>query len=159
MIKLTTNKVLAIAIGMMVLADFGLLAAQANPTSLLRFSGDDSFVNLGNSAVIDLKDKGPFTLEAWVYFESLKSVNMLMTKESTTAPMNRAGLSSSYTKYSFGVRGTGTQLSAYNGSAWVNATVALSAGTWYHLAFAYDGTDLEFFLDGVSVGSSAFLIN
>ena len=49
-------------------------------------------------------------------------------------------------------------MSAYNGSAWVDICPAgtVSAGTWSHVAYVYNGTNIYGYVNGSLCGSAAF---
>ncbi|MFY0601716.1 MAG: DUF1573 domain-containing protein, partial [Cyclobacteriaceae bacterium] len=112
----------------------------------LDFDGSDDFIEVGtgiNTAVID--NATLLTVEAWVNLDQL----------GPPAAQENAIVSNSTT----GVA-EGFELTAYNGVAsftyrdndntqYTSGTLALTTGTWYHLAGVLDGTELSIYVNGI----------
>lgn len=126
------------------------VACCVNAATLLDCAGSGSYLLLGTPDALQLADSTPFTLEGWLRLRSLKASDIFYSKAT-------ARTASSYT-FMFGCRDNG-RVGAYSGVAsWKYATpsVYLDTDRWYHLAYSYDGTNLAFFVDGKSYGSSPF---
>jgi hypothetical protein len=85
---------------------------------------------------------GAWTVEAWVYLVTLQESFVFDTRNS--AATNGIGLR---------IDPTGTLY--YSGSANnVLTTTAITTGSWYHVAWSYNGTTLTGYINGVSGGSA-----
>ncbi|MDX9982237.1 MAG: hypothetical protein RBU25_19610, partial [Lentisphaeria bacterium] len=91
-----------------VLALVVLIGHSRGAVSVPRFSGTDSYINLGTPEVMQISANHPFTIEGWVWFESVGSSTMLYSKNSF-----RGGEPYSYM---FGFRDTGNCMTAYTGN-------------------------------------------
>ncbi len=136
--------------GLLVCAMHGVQA----DTPVLNFTGNNSYVNIGAPPSLQIPSSSPFTIEGWVYLNSVSGVRMLYSKgNARTSP---------YT-YMFGVNGS-TMLYAYTGAGgipantWRSVTLspALTTTHWYHLAYSYDGTNLAFYRDGSLAGTQPY---
>lgn len=136
----------------------GLLLAMrvdASP-SVPVFSGADSYINLGTPEILQIPANHPFTIEGWVWFESIQATVTLYAKNSF-----RGGHPYSYM---LGFAGSGTKMAAYTGQygtpskTWLEVAlpVPLQIRRWYHVAYSFDGTDLAFILDGALVGTQPY---
>lgn len=113
---------------------------------VLQFDGSDSYVLLGTAEVLQIPDGTNFTVEGWMYFDSLSTRDMLYSKNSARG--------TPYT-YMFGF--ADGKMSAYDDSSWQGGYVVnRQIGRWYHLAFSFDGTNITYYLDGNALGSSVF---
>lgn len=119
-------------------------------------SGSSQSLSRADTAVLDIT--GNVTLEGWVNLESLPGSGTLMT-------IMGKWTDSTQRSYLFGIQNSsGTYqlrfINSDDGSAVGSATVNITApttGQWYHYAavFTAASPSVEFFVDGVSVGSSA----
>ena len=137
----------AISLAMLLLS---LRVAPAAET-VLSFSGTDSYVNLGMPSVLQRASNSPMTVEGWVYLNSVDNRDTLYSKNNAR--------STGYT-HMFGFYTNG-RIAAYTGTAWKepSPTVTVATKRWMHVAFSFDGTNLTYYIDGESVGSSAFNYN
>lgn len=119
------------------------------------FSGTNSYVLVGTPNALQMSTNTPFTIEGWINVRAFDATDMLYCKNTIrTSP---------YT-YLFGVRTSGTMLSAYTGAGgspantWRDVTLspALAINRWYHLAFSFDGATLSYYVDGGLKGTNAF---
>ncbi len=99
-----------------------------------------------------------FTLEAWVYFNSIPTSNTY------PAIITNAFSGGSYVGYSLGVMNTPWDGKItggfYNGTWKISSGFAPSVNTWYHFVTTYDNTNVKLYKDGVlysqnNVGSSS----
>ena len=122
---------------------FNVPSGYLNPHNL-RFHGNDntSYVDLGNS--LYLSDNHPFTAEGNITFYEFSAIDTLLSR-------NDAIRSSSPYTWILGTR-DGTRIVAYDGGSWREIEYQFVLNKKYHLAFAYDGTDMYFYVDGELVG-------
>ena len=110
--------------------------------------GNNSYVLVGTPDALQIPSQAPFTIEAWVYLKTLNSRDIFYCKNrSRTSP---------YT-YMFGCADSG-DITAYTGSSWVkpDPKVKVTLKEWQHLAYSFDGTDITFYLNGISLGASTY---
>lgn len=114
-----------------------------------RFFGSDSYVMVGTPDALQIPSGAPFTVEGWMRFEAFSTRDMLYSKNNARgAPYS----------YMFGF--ADGNMAAYDGGVWRGSfSVARVTDRWYHLAFAYDGTNMVFYLDGDELGSAPFSFN
>jgi hypothetical protein len=129
-----------------------LAFAQARAAENVPHFPSNSYVNLGSPTVLQIAAGKPMTVEGWVKFETLAAEAMLYSKN--------AGRGSPFT-FMFGLTGSGVKMLAYAGhpsGTWQEVPLRppLAVGRWYHLAYAFDGTHVTFFLDGACVGRQPF---
>lgn len=125
----------------------GALVGDAN-TAVDFEPTNDSRVTIANPATFDFSGTTPFTLEAWINLRGLPaSAARLFTNRRTPASGGAAG-------YGFGIVGTNTLRFTAYGIVDANLTVGTFAtNQWYHLACVRSGTTVQFYLNGLPVGS------
>jgi hypothetical protein len=113
-------------------------------TGSMYFDGTGDYLVAPNNANQNFNfGTGDFTIETWVYFNSLANLPVLFQKMSgTTGWFIEVGASTVY----FGW-GTGSS------SQYIAFTASLSTGVWYHLAVTRIGSTLNAFVNGTSPGS------
>ncbi|MBI5775014.1 MAG: immunoglobulin domain-containing protein, partial [Verrucomicrobia bacterium] len=109
------------------------------------FNGSSSYVQVPSSAA--LKTAGPFSVEAWVYYDRIPSNACAIAVK---GPDGEVPLDWDFEIHS--LRKLRANLNI-NGS-WVNLTCAttLATNTWHHVAMVYDGSALRCYLNGVQDG-------
>jgi hypothetical protein len=114
-------------------------------TGSMEFDGTGDYLFLGGSAQTEnfVFRTGDFTIEMWVYFNSVASGSLFEFRPaSTNGPYPLVYFSSS------GV------LSYYaDGNSRINSS-SVSTGQWYHFALARSGTSTKMFLNGTQTGST-----
>lgn len=131
------------------------LSFSATADMPLLYSPGNSYVDLGTPNKLQLPASLPFTIEGWLRFNDVIGTQTFYTKSS--------GRTTPYT-YMFGITENGKRMSAYTGNGgspkntWVYVDISptLQTDRWYHLAYSYDGTNLTYYLDGISLGSKSF---
>jgi flagellar hook assembly protein FlgD len=102
-----------------------------------KFDGTDDSVTVGSAASLMLS--GPHTAEAWVKFDSFPT---------EWAPITVA---QKY-RYGLGYNNTSKKLRAHrnlgNTLYYLDFSVTLTTGVWYHVAQVFDGTNLKIYLNG-----------
>lgn len=114
-------------------------------TPVLDFLGNGYYVDLGTPAALQVPSGEPFTIEGWMLFNSLTSRDMLYSK-------NNDRLGGSY-DYMLGF--ISGNMTAYDGSGWRYPTpqpAPIQTEQWIHVAFGYDGTNMNYYLDGEWIG-------
>ncbi|MEV6983251.1 LamG-like jellyroll fold domain-containing protein [Sphaerisporangium sp. NPDC051017] len=113
----------------------------------LQFNGTSSWVTVPDSPSLRLSQG--MTLMAWVKPSSQDSWRQVLMKEFS------GGLS--YALYaSNGAQPNGWAVNTSGTEGEVNAPQDLPSNTWSHLALSYDGTKLQFYVNGNKVDESAF---
>jgi len=114
-------------------------------TSSMYFDGTGDYVELNNSPELDLSG-GNWTVECWVYpTADYSTYRTIFAKRVTgTGTTSYEG----YLHISTGV------ISYYNGTNYQSSTT-LPSNQWSHCAWVYDGTNINIYVDGTSVLSTA----
>ncbi|MCB0565982.1 MAG: T9SS type A sorting domain-containing protein [Phaeodactylibacter sp.] len=132
-----------------------LLALVTSPSfsqtdNCLDFDGINDFINIGNVHNLGTSD---FTIEAWIYLESLSTSNKIINKGQTVAgtPSNAGyALRTSYSnpeEINFSV--------GHSDGSFIRATyLGVAINTWYHVAGVRNGTNIILYLDGVAVATA-----
>ena len=87
-----------------------------------------------------------YTWETFAYFNSLTSSQCIWDAG------ENVGASQNPVVY---ITSTNLQLS-YAGGTYINAAHGMSVDTWHHIAIVRDGTQLEAFIDGTSIGTATY---
>jgi hypothetical protein len=112
------------------------------------FDGTNDYLNIGSINLLALTNS---TLEAVIYMNNLSS------------PHDSYNIFGGYSSEGYHgyheIRNSGsgykmTYWTSANG--WRYANTSLSAGTWYHVAWVWEGTTLRWYLNGVADGSYTF---
>jgi len=111
--------------------------------SSLQFDGSGYLVSNAASTDLYAFGSGEFTIEFWVYFNTVTGVQEIYDAR----PFGASG------KYPTIYTSAGT-IYYYTDSANRITGSTLSAGTWYHIALARSGTDTKLFVDGTQSGST-----
>lgn len=110
------------------------------------FDGTDDYVNLGNSSILN---PTRITITAWIKFNSIPYTNQIAIDRSASYRLIDPDVNSSKLSARFAT----TNVNWGNGTLAGNTT--LSANTWYHVAFTYDGSYARVWLNGIEDGSVA----
>lgn len=108
------------------------------------FNGSSQYLTLANNSAFDF-GTGDFTIEAWVYLNSLASVGTFFSAFPASGTISG---------YSFSIDTTG----AISLDTWVSGTEQyvlasnnkLSANAWYHIAYTRNSGTSRLFVNGVS---------
>ncbi len=102
----------------------------------LKFDGADDYVNLNPETINDLPSG---TIETWVYLNALGTDQTICSKQSD--------LENSYAIFT--INPSGNVIYQSTNSAIINGVGTLTAGTWNHVAVAFDGTSAQLYINGV----------
>ena len=141
----------------------GTLPTYANGVkgTALDFPGSTINSHVSLSQALDFNATEPFTIAAWVYPESIPSVNRTFDILSSgvndnTNPCNR------HMNFSLGDNGSGSALNPVVRS-YAPASTEMSSGTnlstnqWQHVTYVYDGTNMNFYIDGTFIDAVAYV--
>ena len=117
-------------------------------TSSIYFDGAGDYLEMENDPTLDLSN-GNWTIECWVYPTANYSTyrTIFAKRVSGTGTTSYEG----YLRTSTGVVGY------YNGTNYESSTV-LTSNQWSHCAWVYDGTNINIYVNGTSVLSSAVTV-
>ncbi len=112
------------------------------PQSVAQFDGQSSYIALAGGPSIISFPSGVMTISAWIYPATSVHPQDIITE----------GYQTSYTGYEFRVSSSGTLNFRYNPpSTWVYAasTNSTKTSSWNYVAATYDGTYVNFYINGV----------
>jgi hypothetical protein len=98
------------------------------------FDGTNDYMVASQNSAINIT--GSVTLSAWIKLDSLGLFQGIISKRSASG-----------TNYQFYIRNTNV-LSFYDGTGVVNDSVALTSGSWIHVAVVVNGSNLTFYRNG-----------
>ena len=108
----------------------------------IEFNGSNNYYNVAlNQAIGGSGD--PFTVECWVYFDSTANDGAFQLLRSGSTLDGSADSNT----VSLAVAAYQNKWQIYDDTGG-NALSSVATGTWYHVAFVYDGNDLVFYVDG-----------
>lgn len=116
----------------------------------LLFDGGDDYVNCGNDASLNLS---AFSVSFWASVPTSQGWNHIVSKGSHVASGTPGSVN-------WGVMMRSAELrflfETYQDTTWAGiSSPAVPENQWQHLVANFDGDRMEFFLNGVSLGSSA----
>lgn len=127
----------------------GALYSQSGKfNSSIGFDGTNDYVNLGNSNSVRIT--GNITISSWVKFNQIPSDS---TVYSLVDKNEAGGYGIIANEASSGKLETYFYIGGYKNAG--IALSSLSAGTWYHIIGRYNGTGVDFYLNGVKQQSVA----
>ncbi len=121
-----------------------MTAAKAQ-NSGITFDGINDYINCGNTAAVSASSIR--TMECWVKFNSLSGDREILSKSVSSAGLELLQFGGNLAVYAM-----------YNGSNASFITYPMSnlkTGTWYHIAFSWNGTkeSMRLYVNGASVGN------
>ncbi len=127
-----------------------MLLMASNVYGGVDFDGSDDLLNCGNIDIITDGARNRITIAAWVKLSS-GSTGWVMNK-------NFGGGAVPYS-LNVGISGAPTSIDGiafFNSGAWKNSNTSTDVrdGTWHHVAGVFDGTNLIYYVDGVSDSST-----
>lgn len=113
------------------------------------FDNAGDVVGLGSPATLDFGNNGSFTFAGWIKPTTLADYDAFISKDTVT----RTAPYSYMTVFMADGR-----LTVYNSSSWITLCAAGSVvtGSWQHVVFNYDGTNITGYVNGQACGSVAF---
>ena len=110
-------------------------------TASAQFDGDGDYLTIPANGDWDV-GTGNFTFDCWAYLSDSDGAGYLLETRNGSYGNN------------FSIYHSGLNLVFYSqGTDTISATSALTLDTWHHIALVRDGSDVELFVDGVSVGT------
>lgn len=139
----------------------GVTTLTVTTTAEEPFSGAGSVQFDGTGDYLDVSDPddfdfdGDFTVEFYVYFDTVNSRNDTIGSGNNSVYLgaNKSGWIASY----YTLSGSKWHFSYQSDESWIfEYTFAFTsvADTWYHVAFTRSGSDIRCFVDGVQQGST-----
>lgn len=107
------------------------------------FDGSTNYANIGSNASLNIG--GTISLSAWINTKEA-GYGMIVGGYSASNPFNGYGLG-------INLSGSSGTTSFWNGTSWVGANTAVNNGSWHFIAVSVDGTNANFYTDGVPDGS------
>lgn len=127
-------------------------------TGAIYFDGTGDYLSVAHSGDLSLSNLD-FTIEGWVYFNSVSGIQAILDPRGTTHDYACA--------YEIGLSGAGhtgkiqfaADTAAYNtnGSTWdvdLYSTTSAAINTWYHIAVTRSGSSWKLFINGVQEAST-----
>ncbi|MEI7931407.1 MAG: LamG domain-containing protein, partial [Actinomycetes bacterium] len=110
------------------------------------FDGSAGYINTTSNAVFNF-GTGAFTVEAWVYYTTIQDTLVFDTR--TTAATSGIGFQINSSGVLCYIQATSTSL----------ATTALTVGTWNHVAWVFNGTSINGYVNGVAGTASTIALS
>jgi hypothetical protein len=116
------------------------------------FDGTDDYVGLGNPATLEFGGTAARTISAWVNTDTVSSswLTAVSWDKSEAGALYRIQLddtASPNRKIAFAMKNSA------GADQVIRSSSAVSAGTWYHVAGVYNGTQMVLYLDGAQSGT------
>jgi len=111
-------------------------------TGSIYFDGTGDYLNTQNILNANL-GSGPFTIECWVYFNSVSGTQFILSNYQTSTIGYGLGLSSG----TLGFWATGDVPD-------ISTSITPATGIWYHLAVSGQSGAIKMFLNGTQIGST-----
>lgn len=129
----------------------GPIPTQGKVGQALSFDGTDDYISLGNPAALQLT--GDMTLSAWinpVLLDSNHNHNVIVSGRSIEQDQ----------AYDLTVNSTSVGSVFRTDTGWqtqlVQAGTSIPTGSWTHVSIVRSGTNIAYYVNGVSIGSIAF---
>jgi len=116
-------------------------------TGSVEFDGTGDYLDVPSGLAIAGSGED-FTIEAWVYFDSLTGGQGIFTDR----PPTTSGYSS--TNFYVEKNSSNTIFCGFSGGGDITGTSSVSASQWYHMAFVRSSGTTSFYLDGQQTGST-----
>ncbi|MFC1788117.1 LamG-like jellyroll fold domain-containing protein [Patescibacteria group bacterium] len=118
---------------------YGATSASGKVGQAFSFDGSDDYIEMNASSDFDIGTS--FTIDAWVYPDTLKNYATVVSK-------NIPGTGAGYT-YMAIIHGNGAMGIYTPASGWKLSTAGIvPAETWTHVAWVYDSGTLDFYVNG-----------
>ena len=113
-------------------------------TGSLSFNGTSDYLYSLNKPQLTLSSSSPFTIEGWVYFNSVSSQQYILSNWSVGS--NGYALATGVASFS------NNQICFFDGTSWRAGSNTVSSGTWYHIAVSSSGSasGTYIYINGVS---------
>ncbi len=121
---------------------FGAAGEIGNAVS---FDGSTGFLINNNAPALVLAGS-PGTISAWIYPKALSAGTRVCS----------IGTSGTAESYQFALAGGNTFRFGFPANGLVSSTSTLSSNTWQQIVTAWDGTNVQFYLQGAAAGTAAY---
>jgi Concanavalin A-like lectin/glucanases superfamily len=110
------------------------------------FNGSNQYLTTPNNTAFSLSG-GSYTIELWAYWNNISGEQNIIERFT-------AASGPGYTLYKTG----SNTIQLYGSGTVVTSTSTLLAGTWYHIAISYNGTNTRVFINGTQEATAALNI-
>ena len=122
------------------------------PCGSVLFDGTGDYLDVSDDDDFDFD--GDFTVEFYVYFDTVNSRNEIIGSGNNSVYLgaNKSGWIASY----YTLNGSKWHFSYQSNQSWIfeHTFAFVSDQRWYHVAFTRSGSDIKCFVDGVQQGST-----
>ena len=101
------------------------------------FDGTDDYITMGNVSSLDFSNSDAFSISAWVKLDTVSSTHkMIVSKMDETTDYRGYNIRS----YNGAVKVSLSNDAGTNELQYTSTANPLTAGTWHHVVFTYDGS-------------------
>lgn len=113
-------------------------------TGSLAFDGNGDYLLLPNSKPLTLYSNSPFTIEFWVYFNSVSAQQYILSN--WTIGADGYAIATGVSTFA------NNQIAFFDGTSWRGGSTTVTTGTWYHFAVSSSGASsgTYIYLNGTS---------
>ncbi len=124
-------------------------------TSSIAFDGTGDYLSIPTNT--DVIFENDFTIEGWIYYNSLTSTDTDGYGSATFYSIGNNGTAGTISQFSIALYNSNVVVSNSNngsGGLIITSNISVSINTWYHIAVTRQSSSLKLFINGVLVGST-----